>query len=247
MENAKYSGVVLYKGPSNIDGQPIVCIATLKSDNSKTGDMVQTWILRSDIDPATAVKTGDDISICGLCEHRGTLGLNRSCYVNVGHAPLAVYKAYKRGNYPHIDHIAYDYQIFKNRSVRIGAYGDPAAVPIDIWRKIARHARAMTGYTHQWQQEHAQGLKKYCMASVDSFADLRHAKLLGWRTFRTSTTTDPIKREVLCPASEQAGKKLTCSTCLACNGTATNRKADIVIQVHGTRAKISAFNMRAPL
>ena len=35
------SGFVMYDGPSAIDGAPIVVIATLKSSNRKTGDMVQ--------------------------------------------------------------------------------------------------------------------------------------------------------------------------------------------------------------
>ena len=47
----KPRGLVLYEGPSEIDGKPIVCIATLDSRNRKTGNMVQTWILRQDVSP----------------------------------------------------------------------------------------------------------------------------------------------------------------------------------------------------
>jgi hypothetical protein len=36
------SGFVFYDGPSVIDGAPIIGIAVLHSENSKTGDMVQT-------------------------------------------------------------------------------------------------------------------------------------------------------------------------------------------------------------
>jgi len=36
----KLNGVVLYEGPSMLDGEPIVVIATLKSSNIKTGNMV---------------------------------------------------------------------------------------------------------------------------------------------------------------------------------------------------------------
>ena len=82
----KERGFVLYEGPSLIDGAPIVVVATLKTSNIKTGDMVQTWILRSDIEPHHAVKSGDDLSICGDCIHRPAN--QGSCYVTVFQAPL---------------------------------------------------------------------------------------------------------------------------------------------------------------
>ena len=81
-----------------LDGAPIVVIATTKSSNRKTGDMVQTWILRSDIKPTEASKAGADASICGDCKHRWSLG--GACYVNIGQGPGAIFRAYKRGNYP---------------------------------------------------------------------------------------------------------------------------------------------------
>ena len=64
------SGFVFYDGPSLIDGAPIVAIAVLESENGKTGDMVQTYILRADVDPVSALRTGEDASICGDCVHR---------------------------------------------------------------------------------------------------------------------------------------------------------------------------------
>jgi hypothetical protein len=48
---------VIYDGPSLIDGKPIVAIAQVNTGNRKTGNMAQTWILRSDIDPITASRT----------------------------------------------------------------------------------------------------------------------------------------------------------------------------------------------
>ena len=43
---APATGYVIYKGPSLLDGAPIVVIAVIGSGNTKTGDMVQTYILR---------------------------------------------------------------------------------------------------------------------------------------------------------------------------------------------------------
>jgi hypothetical protein len=62
---------IIYKGPSLLDGAPIVAIATYSNRNTKTGKVVQTYILRSDINPREASKTGADFSICGNCPMRG--------------------------------------------------------------------------------------------------------------------------------------------------------------------------------
>jgi hypothetical protein len=66
--------MILYRGPSMIDGKPIVAIATgydNESVNQKTGAMAQVWILRDDIAPIEAAQRGEDASICGQCPHRG--------------------------------------------------------------------------------------------------------------------------------------------------------------------------------
>ena len=99
--------MIIYDGPSLLDGTPIVAIAIRKSGNAKTGDMVQTYILCRDIDPRDANKTGADYSICGACRHRGTptndpnrkLAENRSCYVNIAQGVLIVWKSFQRGIY----------------------------------------------------------------------------------------------------------------------------------------------------
>jgi cytochrome c len=44
---------------------------------------------------------------------------------------------------------------------------------------------------------------------------------------------DRLPKESICPASAEAGKKLTCETCLACHGAGSGRKGSIVIQAHG--------------
>lgn len=231
-----YNGVVIYRGPSMLDGKPIVAVATgigRNSHNRKTGAMVQTYILRADLKPTEAIKQGADVSICGNCPHRTPNA--RTCYVNVGQGPLAVFNAYHRNAYP----TTYAPDVFAGRVVRFGSYGDPAAVPVQIWENIAKHAAAFTGYTHQWRT-HPE-LAPYCMASADSPQDAATAQRLGWRTFRVAMPCDPLKldNESRCPASAEAGKKLVCADCRACNGTATQRRGSIVIQAHGGFAVMS--------
>jgi hypothetical protein len=127
----KINGVVLYDGPSMLDGKPIVVVATLNSANAKTGNMVQTWIIRSDVHPLDALDTGGDYSICGTCPHR-----KRTCYVNVSQAPSAVYRTYKAGKYPTFDATLHA-GLFMGRKVRLGAYGDPAAAPFEVMQQVA--------------------------------------------------------------------------------------------------------------
>ena len=68
-------GYIAYEGPSLIDGAPIAVIINKidGSDNSKTGAIVQSFIIRSDVGPTDALKTGQDESVCGDCPHRPML------------------------------------------------------------------------------------------------------------------------------------------------------------------------------
>lgn len=232
-------GLILYHGPSILDGQPIVAIATglaQSSLNKKTGAMAQVWILREDISPAQAAASGQDASICGTCPHRGRIvdgrNVGRSCYVTIMHAPRAVWAAYRRGIYPHAPDLATP---FEGKAVRLGAYGDPAAVPLHIWEQVTSRAATFTGYTHAWRT-HPE-LAPFCMASCDTERERTEAHFLGFRVFRVRRASKPkLAGEVVCPASLEAGKRTNCAACRACGGTTAKAKADIVIIAHGSPA-----------
>jgi len=234
---AKANGVILYEGPSKLDGKPIVVIATgirNKSANAKTGAMVQTYIIRSDVSPIDAVKTGEDASICGTCPHRGDgTGAGRSCYVTLIHGPRSVYASYKRGIYPKAN--AFEASlIFAGKMVRLGTYGDPAAAPYALWKVALRDAKGWTGYTHQWRDVPAHWAE-LVMASADSVEDMDAAHAKGYRTFRvTSEPFANIKgRETVCPASEEKGKVTDCFSCRACMGTSGKARVSVQIAAHG--------------
>ena len=238
---SKPTGFIAYEGPSLLDGQPIVAIVLTGSSNRKTGNMVQTYILRADVKPTEALSTGQDASICGDCKHRPAMG--GACYVVVAQGPTVVWKAYTAGRYP----VAQDREALvalgRGRMVRLGTYGDPAAVPAHIWQALVSEAQGRTGYTHQWAalQDTQQGadLQRLVMASVDSPAEFAQAQGMGWRTFRVRTAEQPIlPREFVCPASDEAGKRTTCAQCGACDGAQRGaHKASPVIVVHGSKAR----------
>lgn len=234
------SGVVFYEGPSTIDGQPIVGIFTFGSKNSKTGNLIQSWILRSDIEPLTAIHNGSDESICGSCPLRGILVDNvnkeRGCYVAVHTAPYQIYKCYKKGGYSTYDSSMKD--MFKGSKVRLGSYGDPVAIPLYVWKRYIDLCDGQTGYTHQWKDGRYWRWRKYIMASTHSIEENELAKSKGWRTFRTVTSlSEQSKTEIVCPASAERGYIRTCETCMACNGTNGNSsRRDIVIIGHGRKA-----------
>ena len=236
------AGFVFYRGPSPIDGAPIVAIATLESRNGKTGDMVQTWILREDISPLAAIATRADRSICGNCVHRGSDDQERTCYVDASRAPSMVFDAYHRGQYIDLsDDPETVAMLIAQRIVRMGAYGDPAMVPIKQWRMLLAGSAGRTGYTHAWRRVWAQALKPYVMASVDSVAEQDIARAMGWRTFRVRTETEGLQvNEFACPASPEGGLRKQCITCKACDGADRANKASAAIIVHGSMAKYFA-------
>ena len=201
------------------------------SDNRKTGDMIQIWILVKSVSPTEAIRTGLDRLICGNCVHRGheengRFGVERTCYVNPGQAPQGIWKAWKAGKYPTLQFM----DIFAGRRVRFGAYGDPTHIPIGLALAIAGVASGWTGYTHQWRKPSLQGWKTLLMASVDSIGEMIIARSMGWSTFRVGS--EASAGESLC-ASERVGTP--CADCLLCAGSRGGLES-VHIPPHGTGA-----------
>lgn len=223
-------GYILYKGQSNIDGSNIVAILTLKTANVKTGQMAQLWILNSDLDPVSTSKAGLDVGVCGQCKLRQSLG--GACYVNLGQAPLQVYKSYKKGIYSYLP--LSDYSALNGLKIRFGAYGDPFAIPSNILDKLSEVSLKNTSYTHQWKLGD-DTLKAVSMASVDNIEEQITATANGWRTFRVSKvendTLELMDNEIICPNYTNG---ITCADCGLCGGANVKAK-NIVIPVHGNR------------
>ena len=221
----------------------IVLLSGLKtpSKNIKTGPMLQTVIIRSDIHPSEALKTGSDELICGSCIHRlktparfidvsdikttpagfipcvnethkiqcidcnlcngsgiqrsiaikihgSTQKTSGSCYVNLMMDGVnAQFKSFTAGNIA-MYNPAMHRESIKGRAIRLGSYGDPAVVPMDVWMDLLSLASNHTGYTHQWRNPDKQSYKSILMASVDTHKDIVDATALGWRQFAVVTS-----------------------------------------------------------
>jgi hypothetical protein len=232
-------GFVIDRGISPIDGQPYVAILTLKSENVKTGNMCQVFIIRPDLHPLEAIASGADRTICGDCPHRRRqvwdakrkrMRWVRSCYVDVGKSVGAVWRAFARGSYPEYDpslHARY----IRGRRIRWGTYGDPAILTETVVRDLNAIADGHTGYTHQWRQPWAQWAVGLFQASCDSFADYLAASDAGWRTFAVVAQGAAPFSGKLCPATAE-GSQAQCLTCRLCDGA----KTDVFVEAHGVGA-----------
>ena len=228
------NGNTIYNGPSQLNGNAIKSVITgtkTKSANVKTGDMAQMWIMVAEERPTDAVKTGADSAVCGECPHRPLLAKVNNvapCYVNLGQAPNGVYKSEYPDAMPSI-----------KKPLRLGAYGEPTALPFELVRDAVNNADGHTGYTHQWRTCDPR-FKTLLMASVDSIEEQIEAQAQGWRTFRVRkepkrlgniTVGANMRSEISCPASKEAGFRTKCADCRLCAGTSRNAK-NIVINAH---------------
>ena len=218
--------MIIYDGPSMLNGKPIVAILTNinnPSVNTKTGDMAQLTAMPKAIKPSDAVKTGEDDSVCGDCIRRPINAIQtgvKRCYLNY-RAPNSIHRAYERGSY----NTGTVTQL--NKPLRLGMWGDPAAIPYDIVKGLADSTSKHTGYTHRWRE--FPEFNSICMASVDTEAQRLEANALGFRTYRVRDVGAPLMDgEIACPESDKS-RNIQCADCGLCAGMAVKAK-DISIE-----------------
>ncbi len=236
-------GVVFYQGPSLLTGDPIVGILTgldTGSMNAKTGPIAQAWILRSDMGPMEAKRANFDDAVCGDCALRGHDGVDSGCYVVVWQSPWTVYRGFRAGAYPAVTWPELQ-AVVEGRMVRLGAYGDPAAIPFDVWRRMLDATGSWIGYTHSWRRCDPR-FKTIVMASVDTIDEFVSAGLAGWRTFRIRQHDEPLIAggEFACPASDEMQHRTTCADCRLCRGTSSPARS-VAIYPHGKPSSLRVF------
>lgn len=228
-------GMILFDGGTY---NPIVVLLKYDSDNVKTGNMSQIYIIRNDMKPSYALKTGNDDLICGECIHR----VEGTCYVNVPFGVNSIYQSWLNGNYEALDYRIMKYKI-KNNFVRFGSYGDPVFIPIELVDYISKNCKGWTGYSHQWQDPQFDAFKRYFMASVDNESEYQKSINLGWRSYRVSTNNDTLNGEIMCPHDSESDTPIQCADCRLCDGLGRHKNArNIAVIVHGLKHKINKFN-----
>ena len=158
--------------------------------------------------------------------------INRTCYVTLAHGPLGKYKAYLKGSYDYA--LGHDKirALGLGRMVRLGTYGDPSAVPQFIWDSLLSACDGWTSYTHGKDNVDP----KVHMTSADSLTQAQKAWAKGERTFRVIASLQSLAKakEILCPASVEAGQRSTCAKCKLCSGTSSSSPKSVAIVAHGT-------------
>lgn len=229
------NSIVVYQGPSEYTGAPVLLfLSGLKrpSQNSKTGPLVASYILGERDHPVAAVHNNADRHVCGGCPLRG----GGACYVLVGFAPAQLWRAWHAGRIALVEP-SRAAELLRGRKLRLGSYGDPAAIPRTVWETLLPSTTGFAGYTHAWRGSRFRWLQQYCMASVETDRDRELAAAQGWSTFQVRPKGDATKArdQQRCPASTEMGHRTTCDRCGKCNG-ATTKQRHIVIQAHGAKA-----------
>jgi hypothetical protein len=197
--------------------------------NSKTGDMWQFYILAADILPTDAKAQGLDATVCGNCVHRKVNGNTCYTYGTVLAGANGMWRQWRNGN-------ASDFapDMVAGSTVRLGAYGDPCAVPYAVWEPILAASDGWTAYSHQWANPDIDArFKTIAQASADTAEEIPAANAAGWRAYTVMPVgTTRVAGAVPCPSP-----RIACADCLKCSGTGLGRRGNVWIAAHGARAK----------
>ena len=208
----------------------VVAAVCEQSDNVKTGNMQQLYIMPRREIPHKAVQAGRDQCVCGDCPLRSKAsGGSGACYVVTVHGPKGVWNSVRGQRCQHKP---------STQPIRLGAFGDPAFLPLSLVARLVE-GRKWTGYTHQWHKRTTRWAR-YLMASIDdlmakrqgltSIQLKRKANDKGYRTFRVIGQLEPLDAdEILCPNYTKGTK---CIDCGLCNGAGPHK--NIAIYAHGS-------------
>ena len=229
--NKTTTSAIIWRGGSLIDGGNVAAIISgmfTPSANDKTGAMAQLTIIKTDEDPIAAMHSGGDFSICGNCKFRKnpTTGARR-CYVNLGQSILKQYQTLSNAKYPTISpHDASLICRANRKNIRLGAYGDMAAIPQHVIRELlAAAGTRSTAYSHQWREDYFDpSVLNVAMASVDSIDEVLELRrrFPNARHYRTAENyNDLMPDEIPCPSKNRTtGERvLQCDDCLLCDGS----------------------------
>jgi len=202
-----------------------------KSNNRKTGEMVQTYLL----DKATLTSEPKVFGAkCAACP------MVSKCYVN--HDKMSVRRTIKKllngentsYKFSSLDEVL---PLLRGERVRLGTYGDPSALPLEDMKKICETSDGWTGYTHFFKEIDS-NYSLYLMASVESLGGELLAHTLGYLTFRVLLKEDETlevgAKSIQClnVPNDKTLVSLQCVDCLLCSGTSGRGKKSVYIEEH---------------
>ena len=245
------------------DGAPLTVTVTgleRPSKNAKTGDMLQVAIMRADKLPSLAARDGADRSVCGSCQLRPSLGNKIKCYVKLWRSFNQIYRStiaagaavtesigeliapLQRCNEPGAKHSRRRcaHKTGKPLGVRLGSYGDPSFIDLDLITELCPPGRPRTGFTHRWR-EIPIAYADYMMGSLDPethpdrAAARAEANALGFSTYAVlERGAAPSVGSVICPHTTHGIACADCGLCagaLSWSGSGKRRAQPINIEV----------------
>ena len=224
--------IQVWVGPSLFDGKPIQVVISgysKDSENEKTGPMIQISILPVDESPWESYKLGKK-TVCGECKYNG----QRGCYVRWSNLSNI-----SKSSHRNTGDLSLGQALCAGLRVRVGAAGDPAAVPTYVWEALLKDSDGFTGYTHSWKSCDP-ALKRYFMASTDSIEETEAALNDGWSPFYVVESWEEAPEDsIKCLSYRTKGNGLPmqCIDCMKCNGQS---KPKVIVEVlHGASNTIS--------
>lgn len=224
------NGFIIYDGKSQFDGSDIIVIVTNSREAKlvkKIGLSYQTWIIKKNIHPLDAMRSRQDLGVCWNCPFKNvfnedTQTLQGVCYVNLS-GLSSVYASYVAGQY----NTEENYSLGLN--ARIGSYGDPAAVPIEVWERLLSQVPSSTGYTRQWKNPKYAAYKAFCMASCHNMTEYQQAVDMGWKAYIVRGEGEDLPQGAIeCPQPSDP-VRIHCHSCGLCDA----KTGSVAAIVHG--------------
>ena len=273
---SKARGLLVYRGPSTMPGlskkTPVIGAVSFYCSNLKVGDEFQTWHFNAKVHPIEARRGHtSDACVCGeganACPFVAAPGDTVGACYPAGRTLNGIWSSIQRGNYPELAELAAELRLPVEATlavvgsvpdgVRLGAYGDPVAMPAAIAQHLTRSAQERQGFTHQWRQVSRSAWPRLVMASCELPEQVGQAAALGWRTytaFPPELTRQEARRAIInasgkaarlilagCPATYAEG--IDCAGCpIQCNGVERGRPWHVINAAHGAAHIMRRYN-----
>jgi len=211
-------------------------------NNRKLGPMIEASVFVAAEKPSTAADDGRDSAVCGDCPGRPTNW--GYCYVQI---PVEVDKTWEAArDLPADLKLAYAQIRDSGWPIRLGVYGDAAAVPFEIVEALVQATATedgklrYSGFTHQWSHPNFDHRHlKYLAPSVEFVAEREELKqhfptVMTYRIVRNAE--EMLAGEIKCKGGVEPEADKCCE-CMSCGGTEGIARRDRVVVVHGVARK----------